>query len=248
MKGMRFAEAFVQLMRATDPEKWSRYCQIAAEISGANPASAESAGRNLIMRRLELKDDTFDEALRADPGYLRIFFETLALEMTFTDLFLEAMRSNKVSVIAFDPDDVTHPIKITPEMMDVTMDDGRTARVKWDTSKIKFGKRRWFGVRVTLKGALGTPRGGRPTAADWDAVQELLRREIKGRGWPNPDNERGWRTKEDVSRWVAEVLQDRKESAAESTIRSHVNLMLKHLRDQISSNPPPARRRGKQRK
>jgi hypothetical protein len=224
-------DGYIAVIQGTCPEKWSRYCEIAAEMSSAEPADAETEGRNLIMRRLEMGEDTFDKALRADPEYLSIWFETLALERAFADLFVKAMRSNKVSVIAFDPGNLLDPIKITPEMMDVTMDYGAPSRVDWNLSGIRLQGRRMFRVRVTLKEALETRKGGRPTAADWDAVEKLLSDEIDKREWPTRDGEKGWQTIEDVCRWVAVILDERKESAAESTIRSRVNLMLNNIRD-----------------
>ncbi len=229
MQDARLIDAYIAVVQGTSPEKWSRYCEIAAEISGAEPDKAEGAGRNLLMRRHKIGEDTLEKSLEADPEYLEIFFESHELEIAFVSLFVQAMRSNEVTVIAFDPDDITHPIKIDPDMMDVVMAPSEW-RVEWGHSKIKFEKGRWFEVRVTLKGALDTPRGGRPTVADWDAIEELLRREIKKRGPPSRDNEKGWWTKADVFRWMEAVLEDRKESAAPSTIRDHVNAVLKGLK------------------
>jgi hypothetical protein len=48
------------------------------------------------------------------------------------------------------------------------------------------------------------PKGGRPPAADWAALEEALEREIDLVDLPHLDGELGWRTTADVARWLAE--------------------------------------------
>ncbi len=150
------------------------------------------------------------------------------------------MRSNQISVTGFDADDLSR-INITPEMMDIVLDAIRRvdaadpdlkpdAKLDWDENRIRFGYRTLMGVKVTVnEQSRHLRQGGRPTVADWDAVEAALHLEIEQRGLPSRDNEKGWRTKEDVCRWVAEVLEARGESAAWSTIRQNVKAMLKRM-------------------
>jgi hypothetical protein len=75
------------------------------------------------------------------------------------------------------------------------------------------------------------PKGkpGRPSEVDWDAIEAVFQLRIGELGLPDRDNEKGWRTKADVIRWVRRLLADRNESAADSTIRDHLGSMLKRL-------------------
>src|SRR5262249_41256463 len=101
----------------------------------------------------------------------------------------------------------------------------------WDASAIQFGHRTLIGVRVTVKEpSHGSQQGGRPTATDWDAIEDLLRLQIEERDFPSRDNAKGWRSKEDVCRWVDEVLADKGDSAGWTTIKAHVNAMLKRMK------------------
>jgi hypothetical protein len=74
--------------------------------------------------------------------------------------------------------------------------------------------------------ALKKNTGGRPPAADWNAIRDALQLEIQRRGLPDQENERGWQTQADVESWVAGALADRRENAGEATIRRHVRAML----------------------
>jgi hypothetical protein len=71
--------------------------------------------------------------------------------------------------------------------------------------------------------------GGRPHAADWSAIEDLIRLEVKKRGLPE-SGLKDWKNQSDVERWVAEQLAHRGEPAGESTIRDHVRKILKRLR------------------
>jgi hypothetical protein len=235
MKGMRLDDAFVAVVKATSPEKWSRYCELASKIAQVWPeteAEADAAGRAKLTGHV--KED-LTTRLRGDAEYLDMFPEAYDLENAFLDLFVEAVRSNQISITGFDPDHLTRPTIITAELMDIVVDgmrvsEGADAKLDWDASTIQLGHRTLIGVRITLNEARDRQQGGRPTVADWDAIEDLLRLEIEKRGPPNRDNEKGWRIKADVNRWVDGVLENREESAAPSTIRDRVNAMLKRVK------------------
>ncbi len=233
MKGMCLRDARVALVKATSPEKWSRYCELASKIADMGPAEKEAAGRARLMGERDLSlSNAVRLALGDDPGLRDMLHEAYDLERAFLDLFVQAVRSNKISITGYDPDDLRHPIKITPELINIALDgmhvlEGSDANLDWYASTIRFGHRTLIGVRVTMKKALDTKQAGRPTVADWDAIGDILRGKIEKRGPPSHDNEKGWRTKADVCLFVADVLEDRKESAALSTIRKHVNVVLK---------------------
>ncbi len=235
MKGIRLNDALVAVVKATSPEKWSRYCDLASKIAGTGPAEKGAAGRAMLRGERGLSaGDAFRLAVTDDPELRDMLHEAASLKKTFLDLFVEAVRSNKVSVSGFDPDDLRRPIRITAELINIALDgmhvEGSDANLDWDASTIQFGHRTLIGVRVTLNEARDRQQGGRPTVADWDAIEDLLRQEIKQRGPPNRENEKGWRNKADVNRWVDGVLEDREETAAPSTIRDRVNAMLKRVK------------------
>jgi hypothetical protein len=74
-------------------------------------------------------------------------------------------------------------------------------------------------------------QGGRPPAADREAVKLVVEAEIKRRGgFPERDGEKGWRTKADLVRFVHGVLADRGESAGDSTVGRYVTTILEELR------------------
>jgi hypothetical protein len=72
-------------------------------------------------------------------------------------------------------------------------------------------------------------KGGRPPGADWEAVEQALRIEVKARGFPEPGN-KDWETQADVERWVANLLQHRKEEVGDTRIRDHVREIIAKLR------------------
>jgi hypothetical protein len=72
-------------------------------------------------------------------------------------------------------------------------------------------------------------RGGRPPAADWEAIGRLFELKVDDLGPPQADNVKGWRTQADVERWVGEQLVSRDENATSSTVRKHVRVMLGRL-------------------
>jgi len=234
MESMRLADAVVAVAKATSPEKWSRYCELASKIKVCIGTEAEGEAAGLARLTRHSKED-LTAILEGDPEYLAMFPEAYDLKCVVLDLFVEAMRSNQISVTGFDPDHPTRRITIAAEMMDIAVDamrvsEGANAKLDWDESTIQFGHRTLVGVRVTMKKALDTQKGGRPPVADWDVIEHLLRLEIKKKGLPSPDNEEGWWTKADVCRSVADMLDARNEHAAPSTIRDHVNAVLKGVK------------------
>jgi hypothetical protein len=81
----------------------------------------------------------------------------------------------------------------------------------------------------TILNAAGdsSKRTGRRPAADWPVIADALRLEVDRRGMIGPDNDADWRIQADVEKWVSTLLQDRNETAAESTVRDRVRKMLK---------------------
>jgi len=77
------------------------------------------------------------------------------------------------------------------------------------------------------------PKGkrGRKPSANWEVIDDLLRSEIEKKGFPDRENPPGWQCQADVERWAAGILDDRRESAVTSTIRSHVSEMLARIRE-----------------
>lgn len=74
------------------------------------------------------------------------------------------------------------------------------------------------------------PRGRTP-AADWEAIKDALRIEVKLRGWPERQNgDMGWRSQADAERFVANIIRDRNERGADSTVREHTSRMLSELK------------------
>lgn len=67
---------------------------------------------------------------------------------------------------------------------------------------------------------------GRPSTVDWDVVEDALGIEIKDRGFPTRENDKGWRTQSDVERWMLALLSDRGEEAGDTTVRDHARDML----------------------
>jgi hypothetical protein len=180
MESMRLADAVIAVAKASSPEKWSRYCELASKIRvciGTETEGEEAAGRARLMGHIR---ESLTECLRGDPEYLAIFPEAYDLQSAFLDLFVKAIRSNQISVTGFDPDHLTRPIRISASLMGIVVDamrgsDGADAKLDWDASTIQIGHRTLIGVRV-MKRELNT-QGGRPTVADWDAIDDLLRLE-----------------------------------------------------------------------
>ena len=159
MKSMHLADAVVAVAKATSPEKWSRYCELASKIRVCigTEAEGEAAGRARLTGHVR---EDVDALIRGE--HRDINPELYALENAFLDLFVEAMRSKQISVSCFDPDYLSGPIRITPEMMDIVLDVMRArvvdpdlvdAKIDWDASAIQFGNRTLIGIRAALKEA-----------------------------------------------------------------------------------------------
>jgi hypothetical protein len=74
-------------------------------------------------------------------------------------------------------------------------------------------------------------KGGRPAAADWEAVEEAIRIKIKECGFPEQGN-RGWGIQADVERFATDVLDARSDNVGETAIRTHVREILQKLRSE----------------
>jgi hypothetical protein len=73
-------------------------------------------------------------------------------------------------------------------------------------------------------------RGGRPPSADWDALKEALRAEIKVHGYPNPQNLPGWQRTKDVVDWAFGKLGKVGEDVSHRTVEDNVRRILKELK------------------
>lgn len=73
-------------------------------------------------------------------------------------------------------------------------------------------------------------RGGRPPTADWDALKEALRAEIKVHGYPNPQNLPGWQRTKDVVDWAFGKLGKVGEDVSHRTVEDNVRRILKELK------------------
>ncbi len=117
------------------------------------------------------------------------------------------------------------------------------SRVDWETGEVLIPIRDRMLVetpifdraklRALFQGAplsSNTKRGGgRPPAADWDAVKEMLRLEIDRRGPPDREGPADWRTVTDAMRFVENALQKRGERVMETALRSHVSRILREI-------------------
>jgi hypothetical protein len=73
-------------------------------------------------------------------------------------------------------------------------------------------------------------KGGRPPAADWEALKDALAEEIKSSGFPDRKNPPGWRSTKDVADWVETKLGKEAEHVARRTIEDNVRKMINELR------------------
>ena len=65
------------------------------------------------------------------------------------------------------------------------------------------------------------PKGGRPPAADWFAIEEAFNKEVDLLGLPRKDAEPGWRT---AAEWLREHLDDAEPS--KTAVNEHARKML----------------------
>jgi hypothetical protein len=73
-------------------------------------------------------------------------------------------------------------------------------------------------------------KGGAPPKADWDALKEPLRAEIKKHGHPHPQNPPGWQRTKDVVDWALTMLGTTGEDVSPRTVEDNVRRILKELR------------------
>ena len=73
-------------------------------------------------------------------------------------------------------------------------------------------------------------KGGAPPKADWDALKEALRAEIKKHGYPHPQNPPGWQRTKDVVDWALTMLGTTGEHVSRRTVEDNVRRILKELK------------------
>jgi len=73
-------------------------------------------------------------------------------------------------------------------------------------------------------------KGGAPPKADWDALKEPLRAEIKKHGYPHRQNPPGWQRTKDVVDWALTMLGTTSEHVSPRTVEDNVRRILKELR------------------
>jgi hypothetical protein len=78
-------------------------------------------------------------------------------------------------------------------------------------------------------------KGGRPPAADWEALKDALAEEIKITGHPGPQNPPGWRGTKEVADWAAAKL--RQEDVSRRTIEDNVRRILRELKAASTAKP-----------
>jgi hypothetical protein len=78
-------------------------------------------------------------------------------------------------------------------------------------------------------------RRGRAPATDWGLIRLLLHKKCEEQGGvPSPEiGVKKWKTQADAERFVMQLLSDRRESAAESTVRSQVATILREYKAKI---------------
>jgi hypothetical protein len=73
-------------------------------------------------------------------------------------------------------------------------------------------------------------KGGRPPAADWEALKDALVEEIRIHGDPKRRNPPGWRGTKDVADWAAEKLGKEGRDVSHRTIEDNVRRILRELK------------------
>jgi hypothetical protein len=100
---------------------------------------------------------------------------------------------------------------------------------------VLFAKQRGFAMPDWLLSRVGTPhRGRRPPAADWDALEVALEREIDAVGFPSKDAPPGWQSNADVVRWLEPYLGDYE--PGKTALKDNAKRMLKNIRAKKAGN------------
>jgi hypothetical protein len=151
------------------------------------------------------------------------------------DELRQQLVSGQRAAFFWDQQDAKKPLRQIPQEQWLAVKADRIIRgerVTWAPYPLapKWKERALMVLVADVKSNVArTAKGGRPHAADWSAIEELIRLEVERHGLPE-SGLKGWQNQSDVERWVAEQLEHRGESAGESTIRDHVRKILKRLR------------------
>jgi hypothetical protein len=101
-----------------------------------------------------------------------------------------------------------------------------------------FAKQRGFAMPDWLLSRVETPqakdRVRRPPAADWDALEVALEREIDAVGFPSKYGPPGWQSNADVVRWLEPYLGDYE--PGKTALKDNVKRMLKNIRAKKAGN------------
>jgi len=73
-------------------------------------------------------------------------------------------------------------------------------------------------------------KGGRPPAADWEALKDALVEEIKTQGYPDRQNLPGWRGTKDVADWIVETFPKEVKRVSRRTIEHNVRRIIRELK------------------
>ncbi len=104
--------------------------------------------------------------------------------------------------------------------------NGRTYREKLQVSGSDIAKSWPFAGKASNK-----PTRGRSPNVDWTIYEGFLRDECKKQGGvPSAQIGLDWSTQAHAERFIYTILEARREKASESTVRSHVSLMLGRIK------------------
>jgi hypothetical protein len=167
---------------------------------------------------------------------LVIMLEVAELDLGPAGRWLEYAKQDRPPVPLAEADPVRDLFRISP--LAVLNDDGivglpmRPGRLNfswgrgWESIEISHS----LLVGLLPKKAEAKHKGGAPEALDWIAIEDAVRLRVKELGWPDLENPKGWRRKADVEQFVTNIISERGESAAPSTIRTHVTAILNGIK------------------
>ena len=80
-------------------------------------------------------------------------------------------------------------------------------------------------------------KGGRPPAADWEALEARLVEEIKIHGYPERGNPPGWRGTKDAAELAEATLRKESGNVSRRTIEDNVRKILRKLQPASTAKP-----------